>query len=157
MKLDINTKVKPFRSEIVDRPWGYFGNYADNEPCTTKILYIKQGETLSLQYHLKRAQFYLLLSDKFVIQYSNVPVPLDIANMPPDDKKFKALDEFLNNHLITEEGTLGDMYGFHEYVIHRAKYIGKDEFGLALDVAFGENLEHDIFRVKDVYNREDIK
>jgi mannose-1-phosphate guanylyltransferase len=146
--------VIPFKHSAVKRPWGYYELYADNEPCTTKILFIKQGETLSLQYHLKRAQFYKLLSDKFIIQYSTTPVPLEIANLPDDDKKFKALETFLENNLVTIEGGFGDMYGFHEYCIHRAKYVGTQEVGLILDVAFGINDERDICRIRDEYSRK---
>ena len=32
-----------FKNIIVDRPWGYFGLYSDNEPCTSKILYLKKA------------------------------------------------------------------------------------------------------------------
>jgi hypothetical protein len=154
MRLKKGENVEPFKFEEVIRPWGYYGLYADNVKSTTKILYVKKNETLSLQYHLKRAQFYLLLSDNFIIQYSSTPIPLDIVNMSDfDDKKFKLIENFLDINLITIEANKLDMFGFHEYVIHRAKYVGKEEYGMILDVAFGINDENDIFRIKDAYNR----
>jgi hypothetical protein len=74
MKLKQNSLTLPFRSTEVHRPWGYYGLYSDNERCTSKILYVKKGETLSLQYHFMRDQFYLLLDDDFVVEYSISPV-----------------------------------------------------------------------------------
>ena len=46
------------------RPWGGFIKFIDNKPCTVKILYIKEGESLSLQYHKLREEFWYLISGK---------------------------------------------------------------------------------------------
>jgi mannose-6-phosphate isomerase-like protein (cupin superfamily) len=41
-------------SEIVRKPWGYENRWAVNEKYIGKILYIKRGHKLSLQYHEKK-------------------------------------------------------------------------------------------------------
>lgn len=153
MRLNENEVVKPFIFSNVERPWGHYGLYSDNEPCTTKILYVIPKQSLSMQYHFKRDQFYLLLDDDFIVEYSNKPVPKEIVDEPNEDKRFQQLDEFLINNLITERGKQGDMFGFNRFVIHRVHYLGDKKFGRILDVAFGENDEEDIVRIKDRYGR----
>lgn len=44
------------------RPWGSFTEYVKNEPVTVKIISVKAGESLSLQYHHKREEFWHVLS-----------------------------------------------------------------------------------------------
>jgi mannose-6-phosphate isomerase-like protein (cupin superfamily) len=43
------------------RPWGEFRQYAKNEPVTVKTIYVKNGESLSLQYHKQRSEFWRIL------------------------------------------------------------------------------------------------
>lgn len=153
MKLNVETKIQPFKAYVVNRPWGHYGLYSDNELCTSKILYIKRNEMLSMQYHFKRSQFYLLLDDDFVIEYSNNPVPLEIINNPKEPERFEQLEDFLLNNLTITVGYENDMFGFHKLVVHRASYQGKRKYGRILDLAFGINDEEDIVRIKDAYNR----
>ncbi len=49
------------------RPWGGFIKFIDNKPCTVKILKIKKGESLSLQYHRFREEFWYLISGRVKI------------------------------------------------------------------------------------------
>jgi mannose-1-phosphate guanylyltransferase len=46
----------------IDRPWGSEDLFSLNEPVTVKLLYVKSGEELSLQYHKKRAEFWKIIS-----------------------------------------------------------------------------------------------
>lgn len=148
-----NSSHPPFRALLTERPWGYYGLYSDNEPCTCKILYIKKNEMLSLQYHFNRDQFYMSLDPGFTVQYSNRPLPEDILNNPDDNSRIAAMNDFLQKYLITCEVKEGDMFGFHRGVVHRASYAGDREFGRVLDIAFGENDENDIVRINDKYGR----
>ena len=136
-----------FKNINVARPWGYFGLYSDNEKCTTKILYIRSGQCLSMQLHIKRAQFYLLLDDDFTVEYSTKPVPPymigDIEEIP----------KWFNSHHEIYEGKAGIMFGFEKRTIHRIIYNGRNEYGRCLDLAFGENDEEDIIRLDDQYGR----
>lgn len=157
MKLLDNIVEKPFMSLIEHRPWGHYGLYADNVHCTTKILFIKKGESLSLQYHFKRDQEYVILSDGFTIEYSDIEVPDSLINEPNEDWKIICFNKFLEEHLITVPANEFDIFGFKRKIIHRATYNGDKRYGLCLDVAFGDNVESDIYRIKDQYGREDIK
>ncbi len=49
------------------RPWGGFIKFIDNKPCTVKILQIKKEESLSLQFHKLRSEFWYLVSGKIKI------------------------------------------------------------------------------------------
>lgn len=48
--------------ETVRRPWGLFTRFIKNEPATVKVLSIKAGQSLSLQYHHDREEFWHVLS-----------------------------------------------------------------------------------------------
>jgi mannose-1-phosphate guanylyltransferase/mannose-1-phosphate guanylyltransferase/mannose-6-phosphate isomerase len=153
MKLTLEKNVQPFKYSNVERPWGYYGLYSDNEPCTSKILFIKSNELLSMQYHFERDQFYLCLDNNFIMEYSKEKVPESILEIKDDDIRSKKLEEFLEDNLISEAANEGDMFGFHRLVVHRAYYKGNREYGRILDVAFGNNNENDIIRIKDKYGR----
>lgn len=144
---------QPFKAMTEQRPWGYYGLYSENEKCTSKILYIAPQQQLSMQYHFKRDQFYLILDDDFIIEYSTQPVPIQIINNINEEERFKQLEKFLEEHLIQHEAKDGDMFGFHRLVVHRAKYVGNKAFGKVLDIAFGYNDEEDIVRIQDNYGR----
>lgn len=47
-----------------ERPWGGFIKFTENKPCTVKILQIKKDESLSLQSHKSREEFWYLISRK---------------------------------------------------------------------------------------------
>ena len=157
MKLFLNTDIVPFKAEVVERPWGHYGLYSDNEKCTCKILFIKKGELLSMQWHFLRDQFYMALDGGFTVDYSNKPVPQEIINDSEDQRRFQRLEEFLKNNLITCDVKEGEMFGFHRFVVHRAAYNGNREYGRVLDLAFGYNDEQDITRIQDKYGRSDSK
>ncbi|KKK91270.1 hypothetical protein LCGC14_2714640 [marine sediment metagenome] len=140
-----------FKNIIVDRPWGYFGLYSDNEICTTKILYLKQGQSLSRQLHIKRSQFYLLLDGEFTLEYSDSQVPINkVGNIVMTKTE---LHNWYLKHNVMSDGFTGDMFGFEKRTVHRITYIGKKEYGRVLDLAFGENDENDIIRLDDEYGR----
>jgi mannose-6-phosphate isomerase-like protein (cupin superfamily) len=46
------------------RPWGGFIKFIDQKPCTVKILQIKKGQSLSLQFHKLREEFWYVVSGK---------------------------------------------------------------------------------------------
>jgi|SRR5271157_2848961 len=157
MKLNSEKQVVPFKFIEVYRPWGHFGLYAENEPCTCKILFIRAQESLSLQYHFKRAQTYILLDGNFEIEYSVKPIPEEIINNPNEYERFRDTEDFLLKNMHKEIGLEGDLFGFSQLTIHRAKYIGKREVGRILDIAYGENDELDIVRLQDNYGRRDTR
>ena len=156
MRLTGTGIVEPFRFEEVKRPWGHYGQYSHNEVCTSKILFIKRDQMLSMQYHFRRDQFYLLLDNDFIIEYSNKPVPQNIIEIVDDDARSRALEYFLKDNLVSIIAHEGEMFGFHKLVVHRAVYIGTKPQGRILDIAFGDNDEEDIVRIKDKYGRAPV-
>lgn len=129
------------------RPWGNYILFSENEKCTTKILFVKRNECLSMQFHQKRDQMYFLL-DPFIIEYSTKPVPKEIINNKKEILKF--MDQFLTKETAKE----GSIFKFKKRVIHRSIYVGKREYGRYLDISFGHNSEEDITRIVDKYGRE---
>ena len=121
-----NKDISPFEFHTVERPWGGYTNYADNKHCTVKILWVKKGESLSKQFHFKRDQLYVLLDDGFKIT--------DGENVIENAKKRMT-------------------FGFPKGHIHRAEYFGDKEYGMILDLAWGENDEEDIVRCEDKFSR----
>ena len=64
------------------RPWGEFEQFTQNKTSTVKIIRVKKGEALSLQYHHHRSEFWHILEGEAVVTI--------------DDKKIQAKkgDEF---------------------------------------------------------------
>jgi len=153
MRLVRNTEDTPFKTLEVSRPWGMYGLYSLNENCTTKILYVHNGGCLSMQYHFKRDQLYIILDDSFEIQYSTEPVPQYIQLIRDDDKRSLMMEKFLMENLKTEIVRENEALGFRRLFVHRARYLGPRPVGRILDVAFGKNDEEDIIRIKDDYGR----
>jgi len=116
----INT---PMNIVHVDRPWGSFDRFTNNEVSTVKILTVKPGQRLSLQYHDKREEFW------HVIAGSGEAVIGD------ETKPAKAGDEFFIP-LRTN----------HRFVTHN------DEAQI-LEISFGEFDEADNHHVQDDYGR----
>tara|TARA_Y100000034_G_scaffold113780_1_gene149158 strand:+ start:98 stop:448 length:351 start_codon:yes stop_codon:yes gene_type:complete len=46
---------------VVKKPWGEFVQFTHDEKSTVKILDVSPGEILSLQSHLKRAEYWYVL------------------------------------------------------------------------------------------------
>jgi hypothetical protein len=142
MKIEHGHNLLP---DVVKRPWGYYDLFSNNVRCTTKILYVRRGECLSMQYHFKRDQLYFILDNKFVVEYTDKSM-FDLGDMDPD--------EFLKKNMIYDLGFSGSSYYFKRGHVHRVKYIGDKAIGRILDVAFGVNDEEDIIRIKDEYGRQ---
>ena len=55
-------KDEIIKKYIEKRPWGKFERFTQNEKSTVKIITVKVGEKLSLQYHKQRSEFWRILS-----------------------------------------------------------------------------------------------
>ena len=156
MKITKENMAEIFPIGLTERPWGDFLLYADNRKCTVKILRVKKGEMLSLQYHFRRSQLYVLLSDDFVIDYSDKAVAQNIIDDPDEFSRIRYFENFLKENMVTVKANKWDTFYFQKRIIHRAHYIGKEEYGTFLDVAFGQNSEDDVIRLDDKYGRTDV-
>jgi len=73
--------------KIVDKPWGYEKIWAEEKEYRAKILYIKGGHSLSLQYHNKKDESIYVLSGIVKFEYKHVvgSAPLKVAILEPGD------------------------------------------------------------------------
>src|SRR3990167_466997 len=58
-------EVKAFQ---VEKPWGNFRQFTHNSSSTVKIITVNPGETLSLQNHAKRSEFWRVTRGEGVIE-----------------------------------------------------------------------------------------
>lgn len=57
----------------VEKPWGYELIWAHTERYVGKILHVKKGERLSLQYHQKKEETIFIASGEIQFFYEDVP------------------------------------------------------------------------------------
>ena len=49
---------------IVERPWGNFFQFTQNENTTVKLLHVKKGKSISYQYHDLRSEMWYVISGR---------------------------------------------------------------------------------------------
>ena len=59
------SEIQPFQ---VERPWGNFRQFNLNSLVTVKIVTVKENESLSLQSHSKRAEFWRVIEGSGTIE-----------------------------------------------------------------------------------------
>ena len=111
--------------DFVQRPWGTFKQFANNEDCTVSLMTILPGQRLSLQSHTGRAELWIVIDDGAVVQLGN------------EIREYKAGDEIW---IPADER-------------HRLGCAG-DKPVRVLEVAFGNWQQEDIMRFEDDYIRE---
>ncbi|MCA9968728.1 MAG: phosphomannose isomerase type II C-terminal cupin domain [Anaerolineales bacterium] len=57
--------------QFVERPWGAFSQYANNEDVTVSLMTVKPGQRLSLQSHTGRAELWIALDDGAIVQVND--------------------------------------------------------------------------------------
>jgi mannose-6-phosphate isomerase-like protein (cupin superfamily) len=57
--------IAAFQNAITEdiRPWGKFRSYPHEQAGSIKIITVMPGEVLSLQYHMKRSEFWIILDE----------------------------------------------------------------------------------------------
>ncbi len=105
------------------RPWGNFERFTLNEKTTVKIITVAAGESISLQTHDHRDEFWRVIKGSGVIRIGE------------EDKDAKA----------------GDMFFTPRHAEHRIT--GGPEGLVCLEIAFGDFDESDIRRLEDRYGR----
>jgi len=105
------------------RPWGSFEKFNENEQCTVKLLHIKPGSRLSLQYHHKRKEFWKIVTGSATVQVEN---------------KQSSLKE--GDDIIIPSGAK-----------HRIQ--ASNSGCTVLEISYGSFDENDIVRIEDDYER----
>jgi mannose-1-phosphate guanylyltransferase/mannose-6-phosphate isomerase len=54
--------------DTVVRPWGYFEQFAHNQPVTVSLMCVQPGQRLSLQSHTGRAELWIVLDAGAAVQ-----------------------------------------------------------------------------------------
>ena len=106
------------------RPWGNFERFTLNEKTTVKIITVDAGQSISLQTHEHRDEFWRVISGSGVIRIG--------------DKENDARE--------------GDMFFSPRGSEHRVT--GGEGGTVFLEIAFGDFDEKDIKRLEDKYGRD---
>jgi mannose-6-phosphate isomerase len=105
------------------RPWGWFEQFNKNAQCTVKLIHVKAGSRLSLQYHTKRREFWKVVKGPAVVQ--------------------------INDETFT--GKAGDEFEIPIGAKHRLAAKAAD--ALVLEISYGHFDEDDIIRIEDDFGR----
>lgn len=106
-----------------DRPWGDFERFTLNEKTTVKIITVKEGESISLQTHEHRDEFWRVLKGSGTIRIGTT-----------DHEAHEGSQYFCPRH--SEHRVTGGAGGT-----------------VFLEIAFGDFDETDIVRLEDRYGR----
>lgn len=110
----------------VDKPWGWYKDIIREEKYVVKKICINPGQSISLQRHYKRNEFWLVLEGTGRVQLGA---------------------------LASEMGP-GQTIHIHTKEVHRATNVGSTPF-IVLEMQYGEAcLEEDIERLEDTYGRK---
>jgi mannose-6-phosphate isomerase len=108
----------------VERPWGFFKQYANNVPCTVSLMTVQPRQRLSLQSHSSRAELWIVLDDGALVQVGE------------NSQRYKAGDEIWI--------PVGERHRLGSDANHLVR---------VLEVAFGNWQQEDIKRYDDDYDR----
>ena len=106
-----------------NRPWGSFERFTKETPSTVKLITVKKGESLSLQYHKNRQEFWCVIKGAPTVTIG--------------DKEIS--------------GKVGDEF-FVEKEVKHCIAAPHDEV-VFLEIALGAFDENDIVRLSDRYGR----
>ncbi|RLE28145.1 MAG: cupin [Acidobacteria bacterium] len=72
-------------ARFVHKPWGHEEIFAETDRYAGKILVVKSGECLSLQYHEKKEETLRVLEGKIIFETGNDAASLEGAELGPGD------------------------------------------------------------------------
>ena len=110
----------------VEKPWGWELVWAEAEDYVGKLLFVRAGESLSLQYHEVKDESWLVQEGRAKLELGDV-----------------------NGELETFEIVSGDAFRFRPRTVHRVTAV---EDTLVIEVSTNNLL--DVVRLEDRYGRE---
>ncbi len=116
-----------FESRRVEKPWGYELVWAQSEQYVGKVLFVKEGESLSLQFHREKDESWLIQSGRVKLELGSVG------------------DAVLNEEVVAS----GAAFRYRPGTVHRVTAL---EDTTILEVST-PNLD-DVVRLEDRYGRE---
>src|SRR5262249_56484502 len=69
----------------VDKPWGWELVWAEAEDYVGKLLFVRAGESLSLQYHEAKDESWLVQEGRAVLELGDVGGELETLEIAPGD------------------------------------------------------------------------
>lgn len=116
-----------YREKIFEdhRPWGKFRSYPLERISSIKIITVNPGETLSLQYHNHRSEYWIVLD--------------------------KGLETTVGNKIW--QPLINEEIFIPEKIPHRLRGAGKKP-ARVLEFWIGDSEEKDIIRLEDTYGRK---
>jgi len=122
-----SNEERTFRKKIVEdiRPWGKFRAYPHQNAGSLKIITVKPRGSLSLQFHRRRSEFWVVLD-------SGLEITVGRKAWRP--KK-------------------GEEIFIPKKAPHRLRCIGKSP-ARVMEIWLGRSQESDIVRLEDLYNRK---
>lgn len=121
-KDDIEIFKKGIEEDI--RPWGKFRSFPHHQAGSIKIITVNPGGILSLQYHRRRSEFWVILDEGLEVTVSE-----------------KVWQSRKNDEIFIPRETP-----------HRLRCTGQDE-ARVMEIWIGDSDESDIVRLKDEYGR----
>jgi mannose-6-phosphate isomerase len=116
-----------FATRRVDKPWGHELIWADADAYVGKVLFVKAGESLSLQYHERKDESWLVESGRARLE----------------------LGAEGDGSLVEREIGPGDAFRYRPHTVHRVTAIDDTTI---LEVST-PHLD-DVVRLEDAYGRE---
>jgi mannose-6-phosphate isomerase-like protein (cupin superfamily) len=110
----------------VEKPWGWELVWAEADDFVGKLLFVKAGESLSLQYHEVKDEAWLVHDGRAKLELGDVGSELEVFEIAP-----------------------GDAFRFRPRTVHRVTAI---EDTLVIEVS--TNHLDDVVRLEDRYGRE---
>ena len=119
--------IANFQNAIVEdiRPWGKFRSFPYDQAGSIKIITVKPGESLSLQYHMKRSEFWVILD--------------------------KGLEVTAGDRIWQPQAN--EEIFIPRKIAHRVRCIGKKPARI-MEIWIGNSEESDIIRMDDEYGRQ---
>lgn len=115
-----------FEPRRVEKPWGWEHVWAETEQYVGKLLFVRAGQALSLQYHVVKDESWLVQEGRATLELGDVGGPLE-----------------------SSEIAAGDAFRYRPGTVHRVTAI---EDTLILEVST-PHLD-DVVRIEDLYGRE---
>jgi len=126
-KDDPSEDFKEFQKNIIEdiRPWGKFRSYPHESAGSIKIITVKPGSSLSLQFHNHRSEFWIVLDPGLEITVGD-----------------KVWQPEVNEEIFIPRK-----------IAHRLRCIGPDDARI-MEIWIGKSEEEDIIRLEDDYGRK---
>jgi mannose-6-phosphate isomerase-like protein (cupin superfamily) len=121
------TDIAHFQDAITEdiRPWGKFRSFPFDQAGSIKIITVNPGEALSLQYHMKRSEFWVILDEGLEVTCGD-----------------RVWEPNANEEIFIPSE-----------VPHRVRCIGQNPARI-MEIWIGKSSESDITRLDDNYGRK---